>query len=143
MIPRACLSFGAVSRNESSMQLVIQFASALAGATVIVVDPLAEVSALVSIVAAENAKALFFSPRFNGDARVSKIQEAFREELEPFTCGARVGYEPIASKRLLSLRWIVQTGFDPIEGIVRLKDLPVYGEGKRWLRSIVSARVMS
>jgi hypothetical protein len=143
MIPRACLSFGAVSRNESSMQLVIQFASALAGATVIVVDPLAEVSALVSIVAAENAKALFFSPRFNGDARVAKSRKRFGRNLSLSLVGRGVGYEPIASKRLLSLRWIVQTGFDPIEGIVRLKDLPVYGEGKRWLRSIVSARVMS
>lgn len=105
--------------------VVMQYACALAGATAVVIDPTLDVNAVQSIVADEEVRLLWVSPRYGQQVRHTQIKEAFAQELEEYEY--EWGYFPINSKRFRSLKFIVSTGTESTEGIVRMKDTPVYG----------------
>jgi acyl-CoA synthetase (AMP-forming)/AMP-acid ligase II len=110
--------------------LVLQYAANLAGATIVSVDTRSVAPAELPRIAGETeARVIFVSPRFGSEGRVEALQAAFATELEPFARGSAVGYEAFASKRLRSLRHIVSTGTEAVDGFIRMMDVPVWGEG--------------
>jgi acyl-CoA synthetase (AMP-forming)/AMP-acid ligase II len=111
-------------------QFVVQSACAVLGAHVAVVDPAAPVSALLPVLASHEVRALFISPRVGGESRTEALSAALEPEFEPFARSAVWGYAPLVSKRLRSLKFVVHSGFDAVDGMVRLSDLPVHGAGE-------------
>ena len=124
-------------RLSSSLQLAVAAAAALTGATVVSVDPRLPWDALFAVLDAEAPRALIMSPRGppgSGAAgasedRAAAIAERFAPELARFVGGAVWGYDPLESKRFRSLKYIVQTGFDDVPGVVQLADLASVGSG--------------
>lgn len=110
-------------------------AAALTGATVVAIDARLPWDALFTILAAEAPRALIMSPRgppLDGEAgedRAAALAERFAPELARFTGGAVWGYDPLESKRFRALKYIVQTGFDDVPGVVQLADLASVGSG--------------
>lgn len=106
--------------------LVLQYAAALAGAVAVPIDPALSLDAVVKIVGEEGLRVLVVPGRYGSENRTAKVAEAFAPELDVFKFSG--GTEPISSKRFRELKWIVSTttGEAP-EGVVRLKDVPVYG----------------
>lgn len=127
---RACLP------SVCRVQVVIQYACALLGATVVNIDVRASFADVTKVLGEEEVRVLFMSPRVGSESRLAKLATAFQEELEPFTYKLS-GYEPFESKRLRSFKFIVQTGAEPMDGVIRLRDLPVYGDGT-WTRERVT-----
>lgn len=98
------------------------------------VDPALDFAAVKQILAAEDVRILILSSRYGAEARGEKLASEFAAELAPFTGGKRYGYAPLQSKTFRSLKYIVQTSNEPVEGVVRLVDVPVFGEGESWRR---------
>jgi acyl-CoA synthetase (AMP-forming)/AMP-acid ligase II len=78
-----------------------------------------------SVVQAEEARALFFSRRFGSEDRFVKAGTVFEKELESHVLLG--GYAPIVSKRFRSLKHLVCVTGETDDGIVRFRDIPVYG----------------
>ena len=122
-------------RPAARVQLAVASAAALTGATVVAIDARLPWDALFTILAAEAPRALIMSPRgppLNGEAgedRAAALAERFAPELARFTGGAVWGYDPLESKRFRALKYIVQTGFDDVPGVVQLADLASVGSG--------------
>lgn len=102
-------------------------ACSLLGATTLSLDPAIGFDGLLNIASSENVRVIFMSPRHGAHSRIDQVHAAFEPELDPFVRSAIHGYAPIASKRLRSLKYIVQSGFEQVDGVVRLRDLPVAG----------------
>ena len=113
------------------MQLVLQYATTLAGGVVVAVDPATvSPSALPALAASTGARVIFSSNRVGPVSLLTGLQEAFSEELAPFQkIGGLTGYEAFTSKRLRALKHIVLTGTEGVDGFVRMMDLPIWGEG--------------
>jgi hypothetical protein len=114
----------------SRAQFAVTSAAQLTGATVVSIDPRLPWDAVLAVLAAEAPRVLVLSPRgAGGDDRAAALPEVFAPELARFTAGASWGYEPLVSKRFRSLKYIVQTGFDDVPGVVQLADLASVGSG--------------
>jgi len=109
---------------------VIQSACAVLGAHVVVMDAATPVATLLPVLASEGVRALFITPRDGTQSRAAALSTALEPEFEPFARAAVWGYAPLASKRLRSLKFVVHTGMEPVDGMVRLSDLPVHGAGE-------------
>jgi acyl-CoA synthetase (AMP-forming)/AMP-acid ligase II len=109
--------------------VVLQYALALVGATAIVLDQALGLDAVLRVLREESVRVLVASPRFGAEDRNAKLAEAFAEELLPAVVEG--GTEPLRSKRFRELKFLVTTGGDAPDGVVRLKDIPVYGVGER------------
>lgn len=105
--------------------LVLQYAAALIGAQAVTIDPAASWDAVLRTVAEEGLRVLVVPARAGAENRGAKLAEAFAEELDYFKFEA--GTEPLRSKRFRALKWLVSTGSDAPDGVVRLRDVPVYG----------------
>jgi hypothetical protein len=60
--------------------------------------------------------------------RAEQLPTVFEPELNVFNYEA--GYLPYTSKRLRSFKYLVSTGREPVPGVIRFQDLPVYGDGE-------------
>ncbi len=107
--------------------LVLQYAAAMLGARLVLIDPKTSVEAALAVANAEGAKVLFFSPRVGSEDRTAAVKAALAPELQPLA--AHAGYQPFASKRFRSLKYVVTTGTEFDDNIMRFKDIPVYGAG--------------
>jgi acyl-CoA synthetase (AMP-forming)/AMP-acid ligase II len=105
--------------------LVLQYAAALIGAQSVTIDPAASWEAVLQTVADEWLRVLVVPARAGTENRGAKLAEAFAEELDYAKFEA--GTEPLRSKRFRGLKWLVSTGGDAPDGVVRLRDVPVYG----------------
>ena len=84
---------------------------------------------VLRIVGKEDPRVLFLSPRQGAELRAETAKEHLEYELEPFEYGHVYGYAPLSSKRFRGLKYIVQSGFEAVPGLVNLEDLPVVGNG--------------
>ncbi len=107
----------------------MQCAAALTGATVVSIDPRLPWDAVLAILKEEDPRALILSARFGSEDRAASISTHFAAELERFTSSRVYGYDMLKSKRFRGLKYIVQTGFDKVPGVLALKDLHVAGLG--------------
>lgn len=110
---------------------MVQLAATLTGATVVSIDPRLPIEAVLTIMQAEDPRALVVSPRFPGEAdRAELMHSAFYPELEVFIEQREKEGAPIDSKRFPSLRWIVQTGFETVPGVQHMQDLAILGDAE-------------
>ena len=105
--------------------LVLQYAAALAGATAVPIDPEASWESVLQVVASQGLRILVVPGRHGSEARTAKLGDVFGEELDAAQFSG--GTEPLKSKRFRELKWLVTTGGEAPEGVVRLRDVPVYG----------------
>ena len=105
--------------------VVLQYAAALIGAQVIAIDPAASWDTVLKIVGEEGVRILVAPGRHGSENRTAKLAEAFAEELDYFKFES--GTEPLRSKRFRELKFLVTTAGDAPDGVVRLRDVPVYG----------------
>lgn len=105
--------------------VVAQYAAALIGIEVIVMDPVLSFAAVKQLINAEGIRALIISPRFGGEDRHTELAKQFKPELEYTALSA--GYSPLASKRFRSLKYLACTGKEFVDGVMRFNELPVYG----------------
>jgi acyl-coenzyme A synthetase/AMP-(fatty) acid ligase len=108
--------------------VVLQYALALVGATAIMLDQALGLDAVLRVLREESVRVLVASPRFGAEDRSAQLAEAFAPELLPAVVEG--GTEPLRSKRFRDLKFLVTTGGDAPDGVVRLKDVPVYGVGE-------------
>lgn len=109
-------------------QMVVHCAASLTGATVLTIDPRLPIDAVQHVIDVESARALVVSPRFGAVDRAQSLTSDFEAELEPFVSGAVWGYDSLRSKRFRALKYIVQSGFDEVPGVINLADLYVMGD---------------
>jgi len=107
--------------------LVLQYAVALAGATAVPIDPEASWEAVLQAVGAQQLRVLVVPGRHGAENRTARLAEAFAEELDAAKFSG--GTEPLKSKRFRELRWLITTASEAPAGVVRLRDVPVYGNG--------------
>jgi acyl-CoA synthetase (AMP-forming)/AMP-acid ligase II len=105
--------------------VVAQYAAALIGIEVIVMDPVLSFAAVKQLINTEGIRALIISPRFGGEDRHKELAKQFEPELEYTAFSA--GYSPLASKRFRSLKYLACTGKEFVDGVMRFNELPVYG----------------
>ena len=117
--------------------LVVRYAAALVGATAVEIDPRLGTEAVLAILAREECRVLFASARFGGQDRLAELSRAFAAELAPAV--AEGGALPLASKRLRSLKFLVCASAEFVEGVVRLRDLPVFGSDGSYDQDDVAA----
>jgi hypothetical protein len=119
---------------ESEVELlVVRYAAGLLGFQVVSCDPAMGFDELLPVLHAERIRTLFMSPRYKGEDRAGELHTVFEEEIRPY--GQRPGYHPFTSKRFRDLKHIVCTSSETMEGVVRFRDLPVYGDSEfqaRW-----------
>ena len=116
---------------------VLQYAAALVGAVSVVIDVRCDFPAVLSVLEKEGVRVLVMAPRHGADNRAARLHEQFPEELA--WSKLEHGYEPLQSKRFRSLKFIVSTGGEAVDGVVRLKDIPVYGTGAFISRFLISS----
>lgn len=105
--------------------VVAQYAAALIGIEVIVIDPSLGFEAVKQLINAESIRGLIMSPRYGGEDRHTALETEFAPELE-FTHW-HAGYAPFTSKRFRSLKFIACTSKEFVDGVMRFNELPVYG----------------
>ena len=127
----------AVWMTDELEHLVVRYAAALVGATAVEIDPRLGMEHVLAILAREECRALFASPRFGGQDRLAELARAFAAELAPAV--AEGGALPLASKRLRSLKFLVCASAEFAEGVVRLRDLPVFGNDGSYDQDDVAA----
>jgi fatty-acyl-CoA synthase len=127
----------AVWMTDELEHLVVRYAAALVGATAVEIDPRLGMEHVLAILAREECRALFASPRFGGQDRLAELARAFAAELAPAV--AEGGALPLASKRLRSLKFLVCASAEFAEGVVRLRDLPVFGSDGSYDQDDVAA----
>lgn len=110
--------------------LAVQCAAALTGATVISIDPRLPWDAVLAILKEEDPRAFILSARHGMEDRAAALNTHFAAELERFSAARVSGYDTLSSKRFRGLRYIVQSGFEKVPGVVPLKDLHVAGLGE-------------
>lgn len=113
--------------------VVVQLAATLTGATVVSIDPRLPIEAVLSVMEAEDPRALIVSPRFPGEERGDRaalLHSAFYPELERFIEQREKEGAPIESKRFPSLRWLIQTGFESVPGVQHMQDLAILGDAE-------------
>ena len=115
----------AVWMTDELEHLVVRYAAALVGAAVVEIDPRLAAADILAILAREECRALFASPRFGGQDRLAELGRVFAAELAPAV--AEGGVLPLQSKRLRSLKFLVCSSAEFEEGVLRFRDLPVYG----------------
>lgn len=113
--------------------VVVRYAAGLLGVNVVSVDPSLDWDDVKEIIGKEDVRTLIISPRHGSINRFGQVSEQFAEELKPVTKYA--GYEPFNSKRFRSLKQIVCTSLEFEDGVMRFRDLPIYGNGKRVIPS--------
>lgn len=106
---------------------VLQYAVALAGGVSVCIDARAGFDAVLRVLAEEGVRVLVLSPRFGSEDRAAALATVFADELA--RAAVEGGTEPLTSKRFRALKFLVTTGGERVDGVVRLKDIPVYGVG--------------
>ena len=76
--------------RSDMLQLVIQLAAGLIGATVVVIDPALNFDAVLKVLRDESVRALFLSSRIDGQNRIAQVPQVFAEELGPFNCACQL-----------------------------------------------------
>ena len=127
---RAGDKVGVWMTGASVEQLVISYAAAMVGVGVVSIDPRVSFAGVKAVIASEQLRTLFLSPRHNAEDRLGALQNEFAHELGPAAQDTIGIYNILASKRFRSLKHIVCTSQDYVEGVLRFKDLPVYGKGE-------------
>ena len=107
---------------------VLQYAITLAGGVTVCIDARAGFDAVLRILGEEAVRVLVLSPRFGAEDRAAALSTVFAAELA--AAAVEGGTEPLLSKRFRQLKFLVTTGGDAVSGVVRLKDVPVYGVGE-------------
>lgn len=100
--------------------LVVTLAASKLGTTVVAIDPSANVDDVVDVLREENARGLVFGQRFSAQDRVAAVAAAF-PELSGYVWG-----DAVRSKRLRSLRHLVNTGTDGADGVRQFTEFLVY-----------------
>jgi hypothetical protein len=119
-------------------QLVTLYAASLLGVTAVTIAPSVSWEGVEKILVDEGIKALVLAPRNGGEDRFAALPKVFEAELEPVT--RTPGYRPFASKRFRSLKYVVCTSNEFADGILRFKDIPVYGESAPRERGVLCLR---
>ena len=114
--------------NNDLESAVLQYAVTLVGAVAVLVDVRCDFDAVLKVVGEEGVRVLIMAPRHGLENRAAKLHDVFADELA--WAKQEAGYEPLHSKRFRSLKFIVSTGGEAVDGVVRLKDVPVYGTGE-------------
>src|SRR5262249_29586367 len=104
---------------------VLQYAVTLVGGVAVVLDARCDFDAVLHVLGAGGGRVLIMAPRRRAEDRAAKLHWVFAEELE--WAKLEHGYEPLHSKRFRDLKFIVSMGAEPVDGVVRLRDVPVYG----------------
>ena len=119
---------------------LLQFSAGLLGVTVVLIDPALDYAGVLKVVEAEQLRALMMAPRHAGDHRLGRVAGpgAFDVELAPFKTSF-TGYVPFTAKRFREFKWLVQTGVEPVDGVVRLRDIPVMGNGGLFNHDMIAA----
>ena len=92
---------------------ILQYAASLIGIKAVVIDPSIAPSDMQTIISKENVRVLFVSTRYNNESRISTLHSLFQPELD--AAGYNWGYNPIASKRFRSLKYIVHPEDEEID----------------------------
>jgi len=110
--------------------VVVQYAAGLLGLTVVVVDPAVSFDGLLTVLKEEGVRTLFMSPRYAGEDRLGALGTVFEPEIMPNHQNT-FGVETFDSKRLRMFKHIVCTSKEFKEGVLRFRDLPVYGASEK------------
>lgn len=124
---RAGTKVGVWMTGSSVEQLVITYAAAMLGVTVVSIDPAVSFAGVKALIESEGLRTLFVSPRFDGQDRLGALHAEFAEEILPAAHETVGIYNPFMSKRFPHFKHIVCTSQEYVEGVIRFKDLPVYG----------------
>jgi acyl-CoA synthetase (AMP-forming)/AMP-acid ligase II len=123
--------------SDEVEHLVIRYAAALVGVTVIEVDPSLPTDALLTILKNEECRVLIASPRFAGQNRLELLGSVFATELAPAV--KEGGNLPIQSKRLRNLKFLVCSSLEFEDGVLRFCDLPVFGNDGSYEQDDIAA----
>lgn len=118
----------AVWMGNEVESLALQYAVAMVGATAVAIDAGVGMQDVLRIVGEEGVRVLVLAPRHGSEDRAAKLREAFAPELDYFNFES--GTEPLRSKRFRALKFLVTTGGEAPDGVVRLRDIPVYGNSE-------------
>ena len=108
-------------------QLVVAYAAGLLGIQVVAIDPRVSFAGVKAVLASESLRTLIMSPRWGSEDRLGALHDEFAEEILPAAEGNPAIYNIFRSKRFRALKHIVCTSQEFVEGVVRFRDLPVYG----------------
>jgi len=111
-------------------QLVVAYAAGMLGVEVVAIDPRVGFAGVKAVVAAESLRTLFMSPRWGAEDRLGALHAEFAEEIVPAAALNPAIYDTFRSKRFRAFKHIVCTSQEFVEGVVRFKDLPVYGNSE-------------
>jgi acyl-CoA synthetase (AMP-forming)/AMP-acid ligase II len=123
--------------SDEVEHLVVRYAAALIGVTVVEVDPSISSESLLAILKNEECRVLFASPRYAGQNRLEELGKVFATELSPaLKEGSNL---PIQSKRLRNLKFLVCSSVEFEDGILRFCDLPVFGNDGTYEQDDIAA----
>ena len=108
--------------------IVLQYACALVGATAVTLDPALPWEAVLRTVGEQGVHALVVPGRVGAESRTQQLTEHFAPELAYFA--TQSGTEPLRSKRFRSLKYLVSTAGEVPAGVLRMRDVPVYGNSE-------------
>lgn len=104
--------------NETE-HLCAVVAAARVGCVVVDIDPEASVSDVAGVLKAENCRGLMFGQRYNGEHRGKQMSEI--TDLENWHWG-----DMVQDKNYRSLRHLINTGHEDLDGVMQYKHFPVY-----------------
>lgn len=106
--------------GNDSEHLVTTLAAAKLGVTIVSVDPDLSAADVGAVLSEESVRGLIFGQRYKGKARTQDVA-GLVPELEQHQWG-----DTVKSKRLRSLRHLINTGSEQVDGIMHFNHFPVY-----------------